>query len=116
MANLDRKAVRQGIVKDGQRYFPEESLLGSGKHGLEWTEGRARAIDTGTPQGQFGSLEDVYFAVQKGAEIGTGQHQTSPLPPEHSCIIHMPDGSVVTATQIFVKVYFNGKVHAYPLL
>ena len=116
MVNLDRKIVRQGVVREGQRYFPEETLLGSGKHGLEWAEGRARAIDTGVPQGQFGSLEDVYFVVQKGAEIGTGRHQTYELPAGHSCIVYMPDGKIVAAAHVFVKVYPNGKIHAYPQL
>ena len=36
------------------------------------------------------------------------------LPPEHSSIVYMPDGTTIPATQVFVKVYPNGKVHAYP--
>ena len=116
MAALDRATVKQGIIRDGQRYYPESRLLGSKKHGLDWAEGRARAMRTHTPQGQFGNLEDVMFAVERGAELGTDQSGIFSLPTGHHCTIYMPDGQLVEASQLFVKVYTDGKVHAYPML
>jgi hypothetical protein len=95
--------------------FPEKKLLGSGKHGVDWTEGPARAKATGKPQGQFGSEADVDFAVGKGNEIGPGNNGIFDLPDSHTSIIHKPDGTTVPATKVFVKVYPNGKVHAYPM-
>ncbi|MDZ8055684.1 MAG: DUF4157 domain-containing protein [Aulosira sp. ZfuVER01] len=114
-AKLEKAIVEEGITKGSQHYFPEKNLTGSGKHGLDWTEGPSRAIDTGNPQGKFGSLEDVHFAVEKGADLGAGSEGFFNLPDGHSSIVYMPDGSIVPANQIFVKVYPSGKIHAYPL-
>lgn len=108
-------ALRQGIIKDGIRYYPEAKLLGNKKHGIGWSEALASAISEGIPQGQFGSLEDVRFAVEKGAELGLDQIGFFDLPSDHTSFVAMPDGSIVTASRILVKVYSNGKVHSYPL-
>src|SRR5262249_41448446 len=44
--SLEKEAMAQlkeGIERGGVHFYPEEPLLTSGKHGLEWTEGPARA-------------------------------------------------------------------------
>jgi len=107
--------AREGITVGGVKYFPEAGLLGGGKHGLSWTEGPARAKDTGNPQGKFGSVADVNYAAQQASTLGPRKDGTFPLPAGHSCIMYMPDGSTGKPTQVFVKVYESGKVHAYPL-
>lgn len=111
---LERDLVAEGIVRGGQEFFPERGLLEGGKHGLDWTEGPARAVKEGKPQGQFGSPADVQFAVEQGSNIGPGKSGTVALPESRS-FVHMPDGTTVPATKVFVKVYPSGKVHAFPL-
>ncbi|MEQ9380164.1 MAG: hypothetical protein RJP95_04830 [Pirellulales bacterium] len=81
---------------------------------MKWTEGLARAIKTGKPQGQFGSMADVKWTVEQAHRIAPGAHATIRLPAGHSSIVHSPDGTVRSATSVFIKVYNNGKVHAYP--
>jgi len=97
------------------RRFAERSLTGSGKHGLKWTEGPARATKTGNPQGQFGSQADLDFAVEQAKRIAPGSHAIVPLPPGHSSFVHLPGNGTVPANRVFIKVYDSGKVHAYPL-
>ncbi len=113
--------VRRGIEHEGVTYKPEAGLLGNKKHGINWNEGPARAQKEDKPQGQFGSPEDVEYAVQRATEIGVNNHAIVPLPENHNNIEFLPernpDGSPNTRTPnaLFVKVYPNGKVHAYPL-
>ncbi|WP_228055720.1 putative Ig domain-containing protein [Lusitaniella coriacea] len=104
-----------GILVHNADYFAERALLGSRKHGLNWTEGPARAKKEGIPQGQFRSKEDIDFAVDKARGLGKGNQDIFDLPANNSSIVHMPDGTTVPATKVFVKVYPSGKVHAYPL-
>ncbi|MGO4759331.1 hypothetical protein AB4212_63745, partial [Streptomyces sp. 2MCAF27] len=96
-------------------YKPEAPLLRGGKHGLDWSEGTARAIKDGRPQGRFGSAADVKYATERGAELGPGKEGFFRLPNGHNCVEYLPDGTTRTPNSIFVKVYPNGKVHAYPL-
>lgn len=48
-------AVGRGIEVNGQKYKPEAPLLKGAKHGIDWTEGPARASKEAKPQGKFGS-------------------------------------------------------------
>ncbi|MES9601920.1 hypothetical protein [Actinomadura sp. NPDC000929] len=107
--------VGKGFERDGQRYKPEAALLKAAKHGVDWSEGMARAVRDGRPQGQFGSAADVRYATECGAELGPKKTGFFRLPEGHDCIEYHPDGSTSTPDSIFVKVYPNGKVHAYPL-
>ncbi|MGI5200200.1 hypothetical protein ACQEU6_01000 [Spirillospora sp. CA-108201] len=107
--------VGKGFERDGQRYKPEAALLKAAKHGVDWSEGMARAIRDGRPQGQFGSAADVRYATECGAELGPKKTGFFRLPEGHDCIEYHPDGATSTPDSIFVKVYPNGKVHAYPL-
>ena len=103
------------LVHNNDACFAERKLRESGKHGVDWTEGTARAKSTGIAQGQFGSQADVDFAVAKGNELGLGKTGIFDLPGGHTSVVHMPDGTVRPASKVFVKVYPSGKVHAYPL-
>ncbi|WP_141578036.1 hypothetical protein [Actinomadura sp. WMMA1423] len=107
--------VGKGFERDGQRYKPEAALLKAAKHGVDWSEGRARAIREGRPQGQFGSAADVQYATERGAELGPNKTGFFRLPEGHDCVEYHPDGETSTPDSLFVKVYPNGKVHAYPL-
>lgn len=95
--------------------FAEKKLSGSGKHGIRWKEGSARARKTGIPQGRFVSEADIRWAVRKAEDIPPGRHGTFDLPEGHSSLVYMPDGTMARASRVFIKVYRNGKVHAYPL-
>ncbi|CAN5908827.1 hypothetical protein BH23GEM7_BH23GEM7_23990 [soil metagenome] len=114
---LQTRLVTTGIRRGGTRYRPEPDLLGSGRHGLEWKDSNAtkRAQDTGNPQGKFGSVQDVQYAVDRAADLGPGNQGFFPLPADNRSRIFMPDGSVQPATRIFVLVRRDGSVHAYPL-
>ncbi|MGW2819368.1 hypothetical protein [Streptomyces sp. NPDC001415] len=107
-------AVGRGIEVNGQKYKPEAPLLKGAKHGIDWTEGPARASKEAKPQGKFGSPADVHYATERAAELGPGKTGFFKLPKGHHCIEYMPDGTTRTPNALFVKVYPNGKVHAYP--
>jgi hypothetical protein len=115
-AEARRAAVYNFEVADNHNYFvgahsilvhntcifAERKLLGSGKHGVNWTEGAARAKSTGLPQGQFGSVADVDFAVSKGRELGPGNKGIFDLPEGHTSIVHLPDGTTAPASKVFL--------------
>ncbi|WP_052680551.1 hypothetical protein [Streptomyces sp. NRRL F-4428] len=107
-------AVGRGIEVNGQKYKPEAPLLKGAKHGIDWTEGPARASKEAKPQGKFGTPADVQYATERAADIGPGKTGFFKLPEGHGCIEYMPDGTTRTPNSLFVKVYPNGKVHAYP--
>jgi hypothetical protein len=94
--------------------YAEEDLYGSGKHGLKWTEAKARAINDDQPQGQFTRAADIEFAVRCGQDLGKGNTGFYALPTNHGCVVHLVAGGTVPAEILFVKVYENGKVHSYP--
>ncbi|MEW2585755.1 hypothetical protein [Streptomyces virginiae] len=106
--------VGRGIEVNGQKYKPEAPLLKGAKHGIDWTEGPARASKEAKPQGKFGTPADVQYATERAADIGPGRTGFFKLPEGHGCIEYMPDGTTRTPNSLFVKVYPNGKVHAYP--
>ncbi|MFC0598339.1 hypothetical protein [Streptomyces palmae] len=78
--------VGRGFERDGQKYNPEAPLLKTGKHGVDWSEGPARAIKDGRPQGQFGSAADVQYAAERGAELGPNNTGFFRLPEGHNCV------------------------------
>jgi phage-related protein len=114
---LQNKLAEIGVQKGGIRFRPEPDLLGKGRHGLEWGEAEAlnRALRTGKPQGKFGSLADIQYAIDQAATLGPGKEGFFPLPAGSNSYVFLPDGNKIKATQIFVKVRANGSVHAYPL-
>ena len=96
---------------------PERGLLGRRKHGIHWTEGRARANATGIPQGQFGSREDVDWAVDRARTLEPGESAFFELPESHRNIVWMPGmEDPVRATGVWVRHNSNGvTVHTYPV-
>lgn len=114
---LQTKLAKVGVRKAGTRFRPEPALLGKGKHGVEWDvrDAKTRAEKTGDPQGKFGSLGDVQFAVDRAAALGAGKEGIFPLPANNQSVVIMPDGTQVKATRVYVKVRSDGSVHAYPL-
>ncbi|MEU1352008.1 hypothetical protein [Streptomyces sp. NPDC005795] len=118
LEGLSRKkqidAVGRGIEVNGQKYKPEAPLLKGAKHGIDWTEGPARASKEAKPQGKFGTPADVQYATERAADLGPGKTGFFKLPDGHSCIEYMPNGKTRVPNTLFVKVYPNGKVHAYP--
>jgi hypothetical protein len=115
MAKVQRSIVGEGVEAGGRNFFPEQGLLEGGKHGIEWTEGPARAISDGKPQGQFANVAEVDEAVRMGPNVTDPEGQIFPWPGQHQSFVWLQDGSRVPATQLYVKVYPSGKVHAYPL-
>ncbi|MFJ3882872.1 hypothetical protein ACIPW5_36150 [Streptomyces sp. NPDC090077] len=108
--------VGRGVEFNGQKFKPEAPLLKGAKHGIDWTEGPARASKEMKPQGKFGTPADVHYATVRAAELGPGKTGFFKLPEGHGCIEYMPDGTTRTPNALFVKVYPNGKVHAYPTM
>ncbi|MHC3819471.1 hypothetical protein [Streptomyces sp. DT9] len=106
--------VGRGIEFNGQKYKPEAPLLKGAKHGIDWTEGPARASKEAKPQGQFGTPADVQYATERAADLGPGKTGFFKLPEDHGCIEYLPGGKTRKPNSLFVKVYPNGKVHAYP--
>ena len=113
---LQSTLAKAGIRKDGVRYRPEPDLLGEGRHGVNWdpSDAKERALRTGDPQGKFGGVEDIQYAVDQAVRLGPGKHDIFNLPPGNRSRVFMPNGDV-PATRVFVMVRQNGSVHAYPL-
>jgi hypothetical protein len=105
---------RHVLVHNGNGIFLESNLTGAGKRGLDWTEALPRAIKTGKPQGQFTSTADLDWVLEQAKTLGKGAEDTFAAPPGHTMIVTLPNGSVVPATNVFIKVYNSGKVHAIP--
>lgn len=120
---LMRKIETKIDGKGGKKYFAEAALEGSKKHGIQWkaNEAYARAKSDGLPQGKFGTKADVEAAVFAAAKyLALGEQGTFNLPGGHNCIVYpvptnaVPKPPTLAATHMYVKVYENGKVHAYP--
>ena len=104
--------VTEAVVKKVLK--PEAKYLGAGKHGIKWTEGSALA-KKGVPQGQWGSLEDLEFAAQKAATTGKKGGYFK-LPEGSKSMVHLPDGTTVPATHIWVRDNMTGTFHGYPCI
>ncbi len=97
-----------------QIIFLERTLSGNGKHGINWTEGPARARKEGKAQGQFKSPADLEFVLASAKDIGVGGQQVINLPGDSTSILHQPAGTTIAANRVYIKVYQSGKVHAFP--
>jgi hypothetical protein len=95
---------------------PEAKYLKNGKHGIGWKEGKSLANKTGIPQGQWGSKADLDFAGQKAVTLDPGKGDYFELPAGHSSVVHMPDGSVQSATHFWVRNNGSGTFHGYPTI
>ena len=109
------KAAR-AAPSQGCRLFPEKALLTNGKHGVSWTEAFARAKKMNKPQGKWGSKADIDYAVNvaKSQRIPPGSEASIPLPPGHACTVAYPNGCVLRADYVWIKIHKNGKIHGYP--
>ena len=100
---------------DKSGYYVENTLYGSGKHGINWKEAKSRAKMDNKPQGKFGSEADVNYLIKcaKVLKQGAGFFE---LPASHTCVVYTIAGDIVAAEIVFLKIYPNGKIHGYPLL
>ena len=93
---------------------PEAKYLRGGKHGLKWNEGSSLAKATGKPQGQWGSIADLDFAGQKAGTLKSGEGGFFNLPKGNSSMVHLPDGTTVGATRVWVRNNGTGTFHGAP--
>ena len=108
---LEDAATRQGVTVGNVRFYPEAQYLTTGKHGVQWKEGKVLAAG-GTAQGQFGSAADVDLGVQMAARNAAtipADGATLPIVGRHSMVVHMPNGDTVPATSLYVKIYPEAK-------
>jgi hypothetical protein len=127
-----------GTATATTRFSPESDLTGSGTHGVNWSEADARqrsvsqqAADQAagvTPpahydQGKFGSLADVWYAVQcaaqrlgpEGNAAGLPSQGVFTLPSWHTNVVYRPgQAAPMRPDVVFVLVRADGTVHAYP--
>ena len=94
---------------------PEKIYTGSKKHGIKWTEGPATAKSLGKPQGQW-SQADLDYAGQMASTLKPGEGATFALPEGSTSVVHLPDGSTVPATHIWVRNNGAGTFYGYPSL
>lgn len=97
---------------------PEAKYLGSGKHGVNWKEGPATAKMSingraPTPQGLW-SKADLEYAATKASTLEKGQAAWFDLPPGSTSVVHMPDGTTVPATKMWLRNNGTGTFHGYP--
>lgn len=109
IAEEGAETVAKSILK------PEAKYLKTGKHGINWKEGPALA-KKGTPQGQWGSKADLDFAGSKASTLKAGEVGYFELPSGHTSKVHMPDGTTMPATHIWVRNNGTGTFHGYPLI
>ncbi len=92
---------------------PEAKYLKTGKHGVNWKEGPATAKSTGIPQGQW-SKADLEYAATKASTLEKGQGAWFGFPSGSTSVVHMPNGTTVQATKIWVRNNGTGTFHGYP--
>jgi RHS repeat-associated protein len=102
------KGAKGGLVK------PEAAVNGSKKHGVNWKEGPARAKNEGKPQGQWNKA-DLDYATEKANTLKPGENGYFDLPSGSKSIIHLPDGTTVPATKMWVRNNGTGTWHGYPM-
>lgn len=120
------------------RYRPESNLTGTGLHGVGWSEADARARSTRQQaedqrtgrvrpgpydQGKFGTLADVWYAVQcarqqlgpQGNALGLPFEGAFRLPARHNDLVYRPGVSTpIVPDVVYVGVGPDGTIHAYP--
>jgi RHS repeat-associated protein len=106
-----KKASDKG---EGKSVKPEAKVKGSGKHGVKWKEGAARAKDTGKPQGQWAE-EDLDIATEAANTLKPGESGVFKLPKGSKSIIHNPNGTTQPATKFWIRNNGTGTWHGYPM-
>ena len=87
------------------------------RHGWNWSDAdaKARAVDTGNPQGRWGSKPDADYAMEQSRYLQRGETTVIDAPPGSNNVLFNPDGTVVPAPRIFIMVRESGVVHAFPV-
>ena len=98
----------------GKTVKPEAKVKGSGKHGVKWKEGAARAKDTGKPQGKW-SKEDLDDATKAANTLKPGESGVFKLPKGSKSKIYNPDGTTQPATKFWIRNNGTGTWHGYPM-
>ncbi|SCY93653.1 RHS repeat-associated core domain-containing protein [Paenibacillus polysaccharolyticus] len=93
---------------------PEAAVNGTKKHGVKWKEGPARAKSTGKPQGQWDKY-DIDYAAKMANTLKPGESNFFDLPKFSKSVVHMPDGSIVRATKMWLRNNGTGTWHGYPM-
>lgn len=94
---------------------PEAAVTGSKKHGVNWKEGKARAVKEGKPQGQW-AKEDLDYATEKANTLGPREAAEFELPKGSKSVVHMPDGTTIPAKKFWIRNNGTGTWHGYPKL
>ena len=108
-------AAEAGVAPTGASLRPEKIYAGSKKHGINWTEGPATAKSLGKPQGQW-SQADSDYGGQMASALKPGEGASFALPEGSTSVVHLPGGSTVPATHIWVRNNGTGTFHGYPRL
>ena len=106
------KSGTQGSNSNSLR--PEAAVTGSKKHGVNWTEGPARAIKEGKPQGQW-AASDLDYATEMASTLKPRESAVFDLPEGSQSIVHMPDGTTQPATKMWLRNNGTGTWHGYPM-
>ncbi len=93
---------------------PEAAITGSKKHGVNWTEGPARAIKEGKPQGQW-AASDLDYATEMAGTLKPKESAIFDLPEGAQSVVYMPDGTVQQATRMWIRNNGTGTWHGYPM-
>jgi hypothetical protein len=109
--DFGRTGIGNGGV--GNAIRPEAKYTGSGKHGVKWNEGPATAKNLNKAQGQW-SQKDLDFATQKAITLKPGENSWFDLPSDSTSVVHMPNGTTVPATKIWIRNNGTGTFHGYP--
>ncbi|MFA7483454.1 MAG: hypothetical protein WC314_23320 [Vulcanimicrobiota bacterium] len=105
-----KKALREAM----QSVRPEASLYKGKKHGVKWTQGPARAKNTGLPQGQW-SQDALEYANNFAQGVKPGRDGAYfDLPSDLGAVVHMPNGDVIPATRMWIRNNGTGTWHGYP--
>lgn len=111
-----KEIAEEGVEVAAKKILkPEAKYLKSGKHGINWKEGSSLA-NKGKPQGQWGSKADLDFAGSKASTLKAGEGSYFELPAGHTSKVHMPNGTTMPATHIWIRNNGTGTFHGYPLI
>ena len=81
---------------------------------MNWTEGPARAIKEGKPQGQW-AASDLDYATEMAGTLKPKESAIFDLPEGAQSVVYMPDGTVQQATRMWIRNNGTGTWHGYPM-
>ena len=93
---------------------PEGKLSRGGKHGVKWTQARARVNTTGNPQGQW-TPASLQYANEFAKTVPPGKDgEYFDLPTSLGARVHMPGGGDIPASRMWIRNNGTGTWHGYP--